>query len=53
MSFYPDVPDILSQLKHDKDVHVAVASRTSAPKACVLPQTVETAIRQTRPLILC
>ncbi|KAL7008053.1 hypothetical protein EMMF5_002235 [Cystobasidiomycetes sp. EMM_F5] len=33
MSFYSDVPSILVELKDSPDVHVAIASRTSAPKA--------------------
>jgi hypothetical protein len=35
MAFYKDVPGILLQLKEHPDVHVAVASRTSAPDAYV------------------
>ncbi|KAK9898323.1 magnesium-dependent phosphatase-1 [Cystobasidium minutum MCA 4210] len=33
MSFYRDVPSILLELKDHPDVHVAIASRTSAPDA--------------------
>lgn len=34
MAFYPEVPSILLQL-HRSKVHIAAASRTSAPRACV------------------
>ena len=33
MSFYKDVPGILLELKDHPEVHVAIASRTSAPDA--------------------
>lgn len=33
MSFYRDVPSILLQLKNNPNVLVAIASRTSAPRA--------------------
>lgn len=36
MAFYKDVPSILLQLKEHPDIHVAVASRTSAPDAYVI-----------------
>lgn len=33
MGFYKDVPGILLELKQHPEIHVAVASRTSAPDA--------------------
>jgi hypothetical protein len=46
MSFYEDVPAILLQLKEDPEIHVAVASRTSAPRACVLDHMIPLTLPQ-------
>lgn len=33
MAFYKDVPAIIAKLKEASDIHVAIASRTHAPRA--------------------